>query len=191
MFANSTVVKNKSSAEKRTATALRTLASATGTAPADAAVLAKAAAIVERYASQHAKEAKAKKAAEEKWARDYSKALATIEPQVKALIGTSTLEQVVAAVAMARYRIDSLRKSICEAKTAKDLKWDIDYWTNDGITYMVDASAAAMARGQRTADEALAIVRTGLDKGRTDPVLIALAKSVDAALARLYELEAA
>lgn len=187
MFSTAKTIKNKSSAEKRVATSLLNMASEPSCAPADAAVLRKAASIVEARARKHTSEANAKKAAEEKWARDFAKAKALVEPAIREQLGNSTIDRITAAIAFDHYRVRNLRESICEAKTAKALARDLDYWANDGIQEMVYFAAGSIARGTRSVEDAISYVLGGADKARASHELITLAQSYDAAMARFAE----
>lgn len=191
MLSTAKKLKDTSSAEKRVATSLLNMAAESSCAPADAAALRKAASIVEARARKHTSEANAKKAAEEKWARDFAKAKAQVEPAIRDQLSSSTIDRITAALAFDHYRVRNLRESIREAKTAKALARDLDYWSNDGIQEMISYAAGSIARSQRTIEDAISYVLAGVDKTRSSRELITLAESYDAAMARFAEQVAA
>lgn len=122
-------IANRAATAKRTASSLRSIAEYSDMDIADRGVLLTAARIVDTLAGKKSKEAKAKKAAEDKFERDRQAAMPDATKMVNALPQTTTLDRI-ALVYMNSYRCTYLEQCL-NAKDSPEhllrvLKMDVD-----------------------------------------------------------------
>ena len=180
-------LKNRATSAKRTATALRQLGSETHSlAVADIGVLLTAAAIVERIAAKAEADATTKKAAEQKYQRDHKAALEKIKPAVEALATETTLQK----VAMARCKLhftENLTRSLGKSITAKELKWDLEYWSYQAKSDICADGAYYVATGKTTVDKFIEDVRGKYNDVIGNPMTASIAQRFDTAIASLEQ----
>lgn len=122
-------IANRAASAKRTASSLRSLAEATDLDAADRGLLLTAARVVDKIAGEKSKEAKAKKAAEEKFERARKAAMPEATKLVAALPQTTTIDRI-ALVYMNSYRCTYLEQCL-NAKDSPEhlqriLKMDVE-----------------------------------------------------------------
>lgn len=125
-------IANRAATAKRTASSLRSLAESTDLDIADRGVLLTAARIVDTLAGKTSKEAKTKKAAEEKFERDRQAAMPDATKLVNALPQTTTLDRI-ALVYMNSYRCTYLEQCLNAKDSPEHLQRVLNMDVDDAI----------------------------------------------------------
>lgn len=137
---------NHAAAAKRTASSLRSLAESADLDIADRGVLLTAARIVDTLAGKTSKEAKTKKAAEEKFERARQAAMPEATKLVAALPQTTTRERV-ALVYMNSYRCTYLQECLNAKNSPEQLQRVLKMDVDDAIREEVGSIAYKAAKG--------------------------------------------
>lgn len=173
MSSRSTVLKNRGSVAKRTATAMRSIADDPVFDIADRGVLLAAAKIVDSYGYRKAKEATAAKAEEAKYERDNKAARAKIEPAVRTLDCKSISDKV--AVACLRNHFYSYLVKTLNQPTQREIQWELDYYAQTSISDTISNAAYWVATGKGSAEQAIQDIKSKYLEVKTDPKILAIA----------------
>lgn len=173
MSSKSTVLKNKGSVAKRTATAMRSIADDPAFDIADRGVLLAAAKIVDSYGYRKSKEATAAKAQEAKYERDNKAARAKIEPAVKAL-DCKSISDKVAVVCLINHFYSHLVRALNQP-TQREIQWELDYFAQQAISDTIANASYWVATGKGSAEQAIQDIKAKHLEVKTDPKILAIA----------------
>lgn len=188
MSSRSTVLKNRGSAAKRAATALRSIADDTGFDIADRGVLLAAAKIADSFAHRKEREAKQAKAEEAKYERDNKAARAKIEPAIRAL-PCQTIAEKVALTCIRSHFYSYLVKALSQP-TQREIQWELDYYAQTALSDTISNAAYWVATGKGSADQAIEDIKGKHSEVKADQKINALAARFVEALTPVQQVAA-
>lgn len=175
-------IANSASAAKRTTSSLRSLAESSDLDIADRGVLLTAARIIDTLASKKSKEAKTKKAAEDKFERDRQAATPDATKLVNALPKTTTRERV-ALVYMNSYRCTYLQECLNAKNSPEQLQRVLKMDVDDAIREEVGSVAYKAAKDGKPVNCYQPELVGRFNRAYESPDVVRIAQRFDAATA--------
>lgn len=173
MLSRSTVLKNRGSVAKRTATAIRSISDDQVFDIADRGVLLAAAKIVDSYGHRKANEATAAKSEEAKYERANKAARAKIEPAVRSL-DCKSISDKVAIACLINHFYSNLTRALNQP-TQREIQWELDYFAQQSISDTIANAAYWVATGKGTAEQAIQDIKAKHLEVKTDQKIQAIA----------------
>ncbi|QRM19541.1 hypothetical protein GBK02_09070 [Dechloromonas sp. TW-R-39-2] len=174
MFSTAKFLKGRSASSKRAATIIRDLANDSTLTIADRGVMLTCAQIIDGIAAKTSVEAKKKKAAEEQYERDITKARRESNALVAKLPNESILDKV-AGNALHINRLDRLTTAIrTESDDKKSLAWELNYWNDQSRSDLSGHIAYEIVRRKVSAESFEADLMAKFESKKSDPVVMSI-----------------
>lgn len=182
MFSTAKYLKVRSASSKRAATIIRDLANDSTLTIADRGVMLTCASIIDGIAARTSVEAKKKKAAEEQYERDITKARRESNVLVAKIPNQSILDKV-AGNALHINRIDQLAVAIrTKCADRKALEWELNYWNDQSRSDLSGHIASESVRRKISSESFETDLMAKFESKKSDPTVISIAQRFSALL---------